>query len=398
MEQDSLKVVNNHDIDQSGIYSDLIQSDIDESAHQTAEALKQEYRILLNMPFSSFVNMICTDGSYHSIHTIGHNTGYEQGQFKTDAYINRRKQIEDSLFGSEAVINYGYLSTQLALDTHIEAPGYGNVTLVLKKEVIDRSYFTVGDSLDYKNIRAIQVKSSESEGVAMEDKPLLGFDDAAVSLEKLSLRQQLQTSSGVTDGYIEALISGGVEITDIEKVVLTEHKDQPGELKKFIDLFLENTKNIELVVRIPSNNPVSFDNIVLASKYPGVKFVFCVSYGNTLRSSPFYLLNKIKYFLRDEQSANYIVNVIISELENNNCNPEEAIDRINQIILPILKGTDGDVLNTLIIQYQESCLDYKAAIKRADELEVYFKKDWVSYNREESFPNNVEFVLTDYMG
>ncbi len=398
MEQDNLKVVNNHDVDTSGIYSDPIQSDIDESAYQTAEALKREYRVLLNMPFSSFVNMICNGGSFHSIHAIGYNTGYEQGQLRTKSYIARRRQVEDLLFGSEAKINYGYLSTQLALDAHIEAPGYGNVTLVLKKEVIDRCTFTQGDSLNFENTQAIQSNSSESDSSVIADSPIIGFDDAAVSVEKLSLSQQLQTSSGATDGYIEAQISGGVEINDIEKVVLTEHKDQPGELKKFIDLLLENTKNIEVVVRIPSNNPVSFDNIVLASKYPGVKFVFCVAYGNHLRSSPFYLLNKIKYLLRDEQSANDIVNVIISELENNNCKPEEAINRINQIILPILKGTDGDVLNTLIIQYQESCLDYKAAIKRANELEVYFKKDWVSYNREESFPNNVEFVLTDYIG
>jgi hypothetical protein len=135
--------------------------------------------------------------------------------------VGLRMEWERSMFGIpfEAPWQdrpvYGYLMRHEP-PSYDEISQYGDVVLIMREEVRDRTTALFGDSLG--NDRAVPTPVNDPDWRSWDK-------DAFRRAE--TLRQELETRSVDNYSYyVEAQIHGGVELHDIEKVVFVQRPDQ----------------------------------------------------------------------------------------------------------------------------------------------------------------------------
>lgn len=187
--------------------------EVDESELQVvldnAESMRSGARTAIRMPRNSFDSFL-EDGIAKTYRETGFSVGNhgsttaETG--RSDYDLSRQRfEGEMGLLDSDGVGPiYGYLENTNSIDTRVEAPTYGKVSVILKPNVTQRSTYSVGDSL--------------RSGVK-----LYGIEDAVVISEARDLdRQKGISHSQAGDAFfIEAQVSGGVSLDDVEAVSIT---------------------------------------------------------------------------------------------------------------------------------------------------------------------------------
>jgi len=335
-----------------------------EAALQNVDILLDDYRIQINMPLDAFEQMLSDGGDYKNYYDTGINTGYPK---RDEYYIEQRQRIERAL-GFESNVTYGYLSYPEIQDVASDAKGYGNIALVLRQDVIDRSTFTLGDSIR-PNI------------CDPDNKPLLDFKSAAIAKEINDIAKY--SGSDRSFQYIESQIADGISMQDVEKVVYKPRGDNTDRLRHFIELFLESTNDTQLTVCIDATDGIRDKNFVLAKEYPNIQFVMCV---NTQKVSPYAQLNKLKLYLGSDQKQ--IENVVSTLLMN--IDERETVKKI----IDALKYSDGDITSTMAELFLDSVRAYSKAQTRLEQLKNNSRLHWLEDNKDlGDFPNNISFKI-----
>lgn len=118
--------------------------------------------VCVRLPVAS-LNKVLEQGSYKSVFESQKSGagGFAGGIWNRERYLKIRRRAENQMFGiSEAQETdrpvYGYLAGKGSVNPNSEdLEQYGNVALVLKDSVRERTTFTQGDSLDDVNMKGI---------------------------------------------------------------------------------------------------------------------------------------------------------------------------------------------------------------------------------------------------
>jgi hypothetical protein len=133
-------------------------------------------------------------------------------------YAEHRNEVEAAAgihqADDEPRVIYGFLEETDSIVERQQAENYGSVEVILKSEVVDRSTFTTGDSLNTAYWP-------------------IGFEDAVYARQLKDMKNQKGFMPNMGDGgYVEAQIFGGVSKSDIEQIVIsgeaTQRKDREG--------------------------------------------------------------------------------------------------------------------------------------------------------------------------
>lgn len=223
-----------------------------EVAATHAELERSSARVVINTPTGTLRDFLVS-GVYKS----ALETGISVASNREAAEIRRGMRVEN-----EQHLVYGYMTTSEASVPELPdlVSSYGGVRLILKPEVLARSTFTSGDSMDM--------------GVTSES--LRGPEDAFLLEQSRRLKKQTG-GDGINAKYIEAQIHEGVSVDDIEKIevplddqssleslIEVLETNLPESTKKVIkidvtDGFYEASKSLQLIQEHPE---VTFELVV----------------------------------------------------------------------------------------------------------------------------------------
>lgn len=131
-------------------------------------------------------------------------------------YLEARDEGEKDLFGHSSRPIYGFFEKKQGAVESVK--GYGNVSIILKEDVKNRSTFTDADSLDYGAGRFVPSKVSDPK--VYSSLFLTNWSDPlTASWNNLSKKDEKY-------GYIEAQIFGGVKLKDIDRVHFDKNPSQ----------------------------------------------------------------------------------------------------------------------------------------------------------------------------
>lgn len=198
---------------------------------QLKEAFSKGGELSVRVPLS-LVQGVLRDGAKNQF-----ETGTSKGLYNP----NRRREVERKKFGiAEETPGhdrpiYGYLhNSEETINSYVahsnkNAHQYGNVRIVLKDEVRNRSTFSVGDSLDNGRLLPSYAKDPHIASANRDSmkKALYGTADGPATFKDFA----------DTTNYVEAQIFGGVKAKDIKMVYLPDPKSikNPFAQKTFDD-------------------------------------------------------------------------------------------------------------------------------------------------------------------
>jgi len=182
--------------------------EVERKISETVSTAVEENPIAIQVsPYA--LEQILEDGQFRNQFETGTSGGY----FDIDHRRERERAglgIPDGADAAERPV-YGWIRTSENLGA---AADYGDISVVLKEGVKDRSTVTVGDSLDTFGMGTMVGVPSKRIGIE-------GFDDQVEALYREGL-------SGVQ--YIETQIKGGVRLSDIAEIQFpTHYRDDPEE-------------------------------------------------------------------------------------------------------------------------------------------------------------------------
>lgn len=167
-----------------------------DAAMAAVESLVKDKPISMRVPSAILTDYILPQGRFKNQHETGTSRGYLDSEY--------RKEAERIAFGEdlENFPIYGYIKTDY--DDNGVLSFYGEVRVVFKPSVRERTTITMDDSLD--NFMAKQVAPS----------PL-----TKLSPQCIDNAYDIDTE-GFAMGYIEAQIHGGLALKDIDYVDLSD--------------------------------------------------------------------------------------------------------------------------------------------------------------------------------
>ncbi len=241
-----------------------------ETAITNAEAMEPTARVAIRMPRYAFEGVVGSGGKYKTVHETKRSRG-SFGELK-DTSVRKRAELDWSLApgDDEPNVVYGYLDDRDSLEQETDARGYGDLTLVLGPNVIKRTTFTHGDSMNYGRTS------------------LLDFKDAMIIKEARRIAKY--SAKGTAEPYVEAQILGGVSFDDVEAIHImfrpesVMRKDKSGqvenwssteELNGLLTTISKVNPEIKLIIEIPATNfPASL--LEVAEQFPNAEFVYLI--------------------------------------------------------------------------------------------------------------------------
>lgn len=216
------------------------------------------------------LNKVLEQGAYKSVFETARSksAAYGGGSERRERYLNRRKEAEYDLFGlptdkSEGRPVYGYMAKKGIVNGKSELlQQYGNVAIVLKDSVRDRTTFTVGDSLDDINMVGMSYeipdgdkiwtgrgapskiddpKIQSSTAIANENDLLSLFEDPKTAETDFMATPSPESGRGAlwNAAYWEAQVAGGFTVSDIKKVTFIGTPPSESVTKKLAKMGIE---------------------------------------------------------------------------------------------------------------------------------------------------------------
>jgi hypothetical protein len=180
--------------------------------------------------------------SFKSIHVTNTSSGLLEPEARRTAENERLGNYSKGLAGEFRPI-HGYIakSTQL-LGLSRELPKgyyvdkYGDVAIVFKDEIIQRTSFTVGDSLDYSDVRAVPLENPNGDCFPL-GRPIVRENlENPNSITRKMIRRQDPLNKEFEDcsPYLDAQIHYGASLKHVEKCILTGQAAEDQELIKLL--------------------------------------------------------------------------------------------------------------------------------------------------------------------
>lgn len=331
-----------------------------ETAINNAEAMRHTARVALRMPVYAFDEMLESDGVYKTVFETGYTRGHGGESKQGDGTFYRvRKNINDSLGISpkegEPSIVHGYLDNLETLEYESDARSYGDITLVLKPEVIKRSTFTVGDSLK------------------VYPPPPLGIEDACVAKEatRINWYTYTQPPNKLRAPYIETQTLGGVSFDDVEAVTITfsngsEQTDRSGQIEnlpaldkssdkliKTLDAVDKLKPDMPIQIQLPAFHQGTFPSgavIELAQRYPNVTFIGVIdpSRGNVYETHDPYTASFRADQLREVEADDMAEDIVAMSHQSHEQAKQRKVEletRISEILDE--KGLSGKIAHQI---------------------------------------------------
>lgn len=226
-------------------YYGISSTEIDQLSDQ-AEAMKPYARVIVRAPLSAFENIV-QDGGIKTVSDTLTSNGLTGGadchNDRLDAYISLRQKFESEKLGWDETkphIVYGFLGYTNLDDNIIQLPVYGRVELKLHPDTIERSSFTIGDSL----------------GQVFNDCPpeLLKPDDAILVQQALELGWQQPGHKLNQIPFVETQIHNGVGLRDIESAIITIKPSDLEGIEPSLDLLHSKAPDCNIVVDLDFTN------------------------------------------------------------------------------------------------------------------------------------------------
>lgn len=191
-----------------------------DAALESAEIIKDNLRVAVRVTKEVACKLL-GEGKFLTAHHSGQRTGTEKGDSHAlSTYLAHRDRKEREIGFApkegEPKIIYGYLEDITTQEYKDRARPYGQVSFVLKPEVIQRTTFTHGDSLQSSIMHAAR---------------LIGFDKAAKQFE---LDNTSNTLKGRRRNYIEAQVQGGLTLDDIESITYRADQWEKESIVEFL--------------------------------------------------------------------------------------------------------------------------------------------------------------------
>jgi hypothetical protein len=190
----------------------------DEEYTKNAEILKN----IAEAPVSTYLygselDSIVKEGRFKSLNEIP--TGTEGLVMASEEYRQGRSELEHDLWGvpkTGVQPIYGYMDTEYE-NHQLGARIYGDVKVTLKDSVLGRTTFTAGDSL---NSTLIPIKVSDARAGTLS-KPAMAASYTSQKSETYRVETELRSPERY--GYFEAQVHGGISLTDIKSVSISQY-------------------------------------------------------------------------------------------------------------------------------------------------------------------------------
>lgn len=207
----------------------------DEEYQRNSEILKN----IAEAPISTYLygmelDLIVNEGRFKSLSEIP--TKNENLVMASEEYRQGRSDLENGLWGvpkTGVQPIYGYMDTNYG--NHKPATiVYGDVKVTLKDNVSGRTTFSAGDSL---NSTLIPVKVSDARAGKLSKSAMAGAYNSQKS-ETYSVQSELRSPDRI--GYFEAQVHGGVKVSDIKSVAISQYaRVQPDTITALEKLGIE---------------------------------------------------------------------------------------------------------------------------------------------------------------
>ena len=217
-----------------------------EQCEKRLKGIIEDTDVCVRLPVAN-LNKVLEQGSYKSVFEAlkSQAGGFAGGAENKERYLNHRRRAENEMFGIPVEQStdrpvYGYLAGKGSVHPNSEdLEQYGNVALVLKESVRERTTFTQGDSLDEVYAKGIysyilpngyRIKAGKGAPSKMTDPKV----QSLTYLEYWSGRDWLTNAEMYEEnpeednnavpqkerkyGYWEAQITGGFSVDDIASV------------------------------------------------------------------------------------------------------------------------------------------------------------------------------------
>jgi len=190
----------------------------DEEYAKNAKTLKG----IAEAPVSTYLygmelDLIVKEGRFKSLSEIP--TGTENLVMASEEYRQGRSELEHDLWGvpkTGVQPIYGYMDTEYE-NHQLGARIYGDVKVTLKDSVLGRTTFTAGDSL---NSTLIPIKVSDAKAGTLSKPAMAG---SYTSQKTETYRVETELRSPERYGYFEAQVHGGISLTDIKSVSISQY-------------------------------------------------------------------------------------------------------------------------------------------------------------------------------
>lgn len=245
-----------------------------QSAIDQAEVMKPGARIAIRVGQPA-LDGILGDGRLKTYE----ETGERVMKYENDDYTKFRSAREKELGlrkAGEPPVVYGFLADKDTMSTAPIAEAYGPVAITLKPEVLERSTFTRGDSYENKNASP------------------MSFEDALIRKQVVDRKNQSGTADARESKYVEAQVLGGVNLQDIEGILLTigsEVRNNPGletieNATSYIDKIKASAPDVHIAVQIPADDIFMTKQVLAAAeRYPDVGFEGVLAAGSPAEAS-----------------------------------------------------------------------------------------------------------------
>jgi hypothetical protein len=190
----------------------------DEEYAKNADILKN----IAEAPVSTYLygmelDLIVQEGRFKSLNEIPiKNEGLAMA---SEEYRQGRSELEHDLWGvpkTGVQPIYGYMDTEY--ENHQLGAGiYGDVKVTLKDSVLGRTTFTAGDSL---NSTLIPIKVSDARAGTLSKPAMVA---SYTSQKSETYRVETKLRSPERYGYFEAQVHGGISLTDIKSVSMSQY-------------------------------------------------------------------------------------------------------------------------------------------------------------------------------
>ena len=217
-----------------------------EQCEKRLKGIIEDTDVCVRLPVAN-LNKVLEQGSYKSVFEAlkSQAGGFAGGAENKERYLNHRRRAENEMFGIPVEQStdrpvYGYLAGKGSVHPNSEdLEQYGNVALVLKESVRERTTFTQGDSLDEVYAKGLysyilpngyRIKAGKGAPSKMTDPKV----QSLTYLEYWSGRDWLTNAEMYEEnpeednnavpqkerkyGYWEAQITGGFSVDDIASV------------------------------------------------------------------------------------------------------------------------------------------------------------------------------------
>jgi len=149
------------------------------------------------------------------------------GQYaeSTPDYVDLRSKVESGMFGEKTAENapiYGYVYPDLNMMRNRTASEYGDVTVILKDQVKDRSTVTFGDSYSDNTLFGDAGVINRSTATPMRNPDHRSFNPETISKKVLESGGGISMLDGFTweYRYVEVQVSGGISLSNIDRVII----------------------------------------------------------------------------------------------------------------------------------------------------------------------------------